>query len=161
MLTALDQNMAFDALKALLGTDRVSTGSSDRELHSRDQSTHASHLPDLVVWPDSTEQVSRLAAFANENRIPLTGWGMGSSLEGNPIPICGGIVVDFSRMNRILEVYVDDFQIKVQPGILYKDMNQILAKYGLFFAPDPGANASIGGMIANNAAGTRTWKSST
>jgi D-lactate dehydrogenase (cytochrome) len=53
MLTALNQTMAFDALKALLGTDRVSTGSSDRELHSRDQSTHAAHLPDLVVWPES------------------------------------------------------------------------------------------------------------
>jgi D-lactate dehydrogenase (cytochrome) len=158
MLTALDQNTVFDALKTMLGAEHVSAGSSERELHSRDQSTHAAHLPDLVVWPESTEQVSHLAAFANEHEIPLTGWGMGSSLEGNPIPVCGGIVVDFSRMNRILEIYVEDFQVRVQPGILYKDMNQVLAKYGLFFAPDPGANASIGGMIANNAAGTRTVK---
>ena len=153
-----EQNVILETLKAMLDTDRVSTGSSDRELHSRDQSAHTGHLPDLVVWPDSTEQVSRLAAFASEHGIPLTGWGAGSSLEGNPIPVQGGIVVDFSRMNRILEVYPQDFQVRVQPGVLYKDMNQTLAKYGLFFAPDPGANASIGGMVANNAAGTRTVK---
>jgi D-lactate dehydrogenase (cytochrome) len=154
----LEQNVTFDALKTMLGADRVSTGLSDRELHSRDQSTHVAHLPDLVVWPHSTAEVSRVAAYANKHGIPLTGWGTGSSLEGNPIPVYGGIVVDFSRMSSIVEIYVEDFQVKVQPGILYKDMNQALAKYGLFFAPDPGANASIGGMVANNAAGTRTVK---
>jgi D-lactate dehydrogenase (cytochrome) len=153
-----DQNAVLDALKTILGADRVSAGSSDRELHSRDQPAHAGHLPDVVVWPDNTDQISRLAVYANEHSVPLTGWGAGSSLEGNPIPVCGGIVVDFSRMNRILEVYPEDFQVRVQPGVLYKDMNQVLAKYGLFFAPDPGANASIGGMVANNAAGTRTPK---
>jgi D-lactate dehydrogenase (cytochrome) len=157
-MVTLEQNIILESLKSLLAPDRVSTGSSERELHSRDQSAHAAHLPDVVVWPDNTEQVSRLAAFANEHVIPLTGWGAGSSLEGNSIPVRGGIVIDFSRMNRILDVYPEDFQVRVQPGILYKDMNQILAKHGLFFAPDPGANASIGGMIANNAAGTRTVK---
>lgn len=158
MTAVLEQNAVLDALKTILGAAHVSVGTSDREIHSRDQSAHAAHLPDLVVWPENTEQVSRVAAYANEHNIPLTGWGMGSSLEGNPIPVCGGIVVDFSRMNRILEVYPEDFQVRVQPGILYKDMNQVLTKYGLFFAPDPGANASIGGMVANNAAGTRTVK---
>ena len=157
-MATLEQNRILEALKAMLDAGRVSMGISDRELHSRDQSAHAAHLPDLVVWPDSTEQVSRVAAYANEHNIPLTGWGAGSSLEGNPIPVQGGVVIDFSRMNRILEVYSQDFQVRVQPGILYKDMNQTLAKYGLFFAPDPGANASIGGMVANNAAGTRTVK---
>jgi D-lactate dehydrogenase (cytochrome) len=157
-MVTLEQSVIFDTLKSILDTDRVSTGTSDRELHSRDQSSHSAHLPDMVVWPDNTTQVSRLAAYANEQSIPLTGWGMGSSLEGNPIPVHGGIVVDFSRMNRIVEVYPEDFQVSVQPGILYKDMNQVLAKHGLFFAPDPGANASIGGMVANNAAGTRTVK---
>jgi D-lactate dehydrogenase (cytochrome) len=152
----LEQNVVLDALQTMLGLDGVSTGSSDRELHSRDQSTHAAHLPDLVVWPDNTEEVSLVAAYANEHNIPLIGWGTGSSLEGNPIPVYGGIVVDFSRMNRIMQIYTEDFQVRLQPGMLYKDMNQVLAKHGLFFAPDPGANASIGGMIANNAAGTRT-----
>jgi len=153
-----EQTTVLDALKAMLGAERVSIGSSDRELHSRDQSAHAAYLPDVVVWPESSDQVSRVAAYANEHRIPLTGWGMGSSLESNPIPVCSGIVIDFGRMNRIVQIYTEDFQVRVQPGMLYKDMNQVLAKYGLFFAPDPGANASIGGMVANNAAGTRTVK---
>ncbi len=70
----------------------------------------------------------------------------------------GGICLDMGRMNQILQVHELDFQVTVQPGILYKDMNKQLAAYGLFFAPDPGANASVGGMLANNAAGIRTVK---
>lgn len=145
-------------LKTLVNADQLSTGESERRLHSRDQSSHPPHLPDAVVWPETTEQVSCIAAFANRERIPITAWGAGSSLEGNSIPLRGGIVMDFGRMNRILKVYAEDFQAAVQPGIFYKDMNKALAQHGLCFAPDPGANASIGGMIANNAAGTRTPK---
>src|SRR3990172_924667 len=151
-----DAHMA--ALKGIVGADRVSAGESVRNLHSRDQSPHAAHPPDVVVWPERTEEVSRITAYANEHRIPITGWGAGSSLEGNSIPVKGGIVIDFDRMNHILSIYAEDFQVTVQPGIFYKDMNKTLGQHGLFFAPDPGANASIGGMIANNAAGTRTPK---
>src|SRR5690606_6203114 len=85
-------------------------------------------------------------------------WGVGTSLEGNPIPLYGGILMSFERMNKIIEVHADDFQVTVQPGIGHKDLNAQLARYGLFFAPDPGANATIGGMLANNAAGIRTVK---
>ena len=151
-----DEHIA--ALKSIVGPDHVSAAESDRNLHSRDQSSHAAHLPDAVVWPETTEQVSRLTAYADAQRLPVTGWGAGSSLEGNPIPVKGGIVIDFGRMNRILAIYAEDFQVRVQSGLLYKDMNKVLAQHGLFFAPDPGANASLGGMIANNAAGTRTVK---
>lgn len=145
-----------NALQQIVGAEHVSTADSDRNLHAKDQSSHAAHLPDVVVWPETTAQVSQIARLANENRVAITGWGAGSSLEGNTIPLRGGIVVDFGRMNRILAVHQNDFQVTVQPGIFYKDMNKTLAQYGLFFAPDPGANASIGGMVANNAAGTRT-----
>ena len=148
----------LDSLKALVPPDSLSAGESARGLHSRDQSSHEAHLPDVVIWPETTEQVSRILACADRERIAVTGWGAGSSLEGNSIPLRGGIVLDFGRMNRILTVYASDFQVTVQPGIFYKDMNKSLAPHGLFFAPDPGANASIGGMIANNAAGTRTPK---
>ncbi len=145
-------------LTNMVGADRVSAAEADRLLHGRDQSSHAPHLPDAVVWPHTTAEVSAILKLANERRIPIVGWGAGSSLEGNPIPVQGGIVVDFQQMNRILAVHAADFQAVVQPGIFYKDMNKILGQQGLFFAPDPGANASIGGMIANNAAGTRTVK---
>lgn len=145
-------------LQSMVGVENASVAEADRQLHSRDQSSHTAVLPDAVVWPENTEQVSAVVRFASANHIPIVGWGAGSSLEGNPIPVQGGIVVNFQRMNQILQVHAEDFQVTVQPGIFYKDMNKQLAQYGLFFAPDPGANASIGGMIANNAAGTRTVK---
>ncbi len=149
---------ALDRLQQIVGTAGVSLTASDRQHHGRDQSSHPLSLPDAVAWPESTAQVSAIAALAHEARIPLVGWGAGTSLEGNSIPLFGGIVVDFSRMNRILAVHDQDFQVTVQPGLLYKDMNHELARFGLFFPPDPGANASLGGMIANNAAGSRTVK---
>ncbi len=145
-------------LQAIVGPEHATTAEAHRSQHSRDQSSHPPHLPDAVVWPESTEQVSAILRYANERRIPVVGWGAGTSIEGNPIPVAGGIVVDFRRMDRILAIHPEDFQVTVQPGILYKDMNRVLARHGLFFPPDPGANASIGGMIANNAAGIRTVK---
>lgn len=148
--------MLLDDLKKLVGDEHASSAESIRRLHSEDQSNHPAVMPDAVVWPADTAQVSAVARYANAHRIPLVGWGAGTSLEGNSIPVKGGIVVDFGRMNQIITTHVEDFQVTVQPGIFYKDMNKILAQEGLFFAPDPGANASIGGMIANNAAGIRT-----
>lgn len=144
------------ALTAIVGTDRLSTTTADRDHHSRDQSSHTSALPDVVLWPETTDEVSAVLRLADANRIPVVGWGAGTSLEGQPVPTHGGFVIDFGRMNRIIAVHERDFQVTVQPGMLYRDMNAQLARHGLFFAPDPGANASIGGMIANNAAGTRT-----
>lgn len=149
---------SVSALEAIVGNGNVSTSEAERDLHARDLSSHPKHLPEAVVWPEITAEVSAILRHANEQKIPIVGWGAGSSIEGNPIPLYGGIVIDFARMNRILAVHEQDFQVTVQPGILYKDMNRELARYGLFFAPDPGANASVGGMIANNAAGTRTVK---
>jgi D-lactate dehydrogenase (cytochrome) len=145
-------------LQQIVGAAHVSAAESVLDLHSRDQSAHRPARPDAVVWPADTHQVQQIVRLAAENGVPLVGWGAGSSLEGNPIPVHGGLVVNFARLNRILAVYPDDFQVVVQPGIFYKDMNHTLAAHGLFFAPDPGANASIGGMVANNAAGTRTPK---
>ncbi|NOX62953.1 MAG: FAD-binding oxidoreductase [Chloroflexi bacterium] len=146
------------ALKSLLSADQVSTRRGDREQHAADQSAYAPSTPDVVVWPETTADVSAVLRFANEHKIPVTPWGAGTSIEGNPIPVKGGVVLDLGRMNRIIAIHEEDFQVTVQPGALYKDMNKVLGRRGLFFPPDPGANASIGGMLANNAAGTRTVK---
>ena len=145
-------------LTQLVGEENMSTRQSDLDLHARDQSAHEAHSPEVILWVENVEQVSRVLAYANEQRIPVTAWGAGSSLEGNPVALCGGILVSFEKMNRIIAVHADDFQVTVQPGLGYKDLNIQLARQGLFFAPDPGANASIGGMLANNAAGIRTVK---
>ena len=146
----------FSELKAILDERRVSSGESVRHLHSHDESFHAPSLPDVVVWPHTTEEASRLVRWAKEKRVPVTAWGAGTSLEGNPIPVQGGMVMDFNEMNRIIAVRPEDFQADVQAGVIYKELNKRLARDGLFFPPDPGAAATIGGMIGNNASGIRS-----
>lgn len=147
-----------EALRQIAGADAVSTARADLELHSRDQSHHEAHLPEVVVFPTEARAVAEVLRLANHYRIPVTPWGVGTGLEGNAIPLYGGILLSFERMTRIIAVHADDFQVTVQPGIGHKDLNAELARYGLFFPPDPGANATVGGMLANNAAGIRTVK---
>ena len=156
--TALPIAEIVQTLTTMVPPERVSITEADRAQHARDQSHHPGRRPDVVVWPHSPAEVSAILGYANQAGIPVVGWGAGTSVEGNPIPVRGGIVLNFRQMDQILAVHESDFQVTVQPGILYRDMNQTLARYGLFFAPDPGANASIGGMVANNAAGIRTVK---
>ncbi len=143
-------------LQAMVAKDRFSTGESVLDLHAEDQSQHPPSRPEAVIWPVERSEVSNILKYANDHLIPVTGWGSGSSLEGNPIPIQKGVVLDFSQMNRILNIRVEDFQADVEPGVIYQDLNDKLRHTGLFFPPDPGARATVGGMIANNASGTRT-----
>jgi D-lactate dehydrogenase (cytochrome) len=140
----------------MVATDRFSTGESVLDLHAKDQSVHPPSRPDAVIWPVNAAEVSEIVKYANDHLIPVTGWGSGSSLEGNPIPVQKGIVLDFVQMNHILNIRVEDFQVDVEPGVIYQDLNEKLRHTGLFFPPDPGARATVGGMIANNASGTRT-----
>ena len=149
-------NLEF--LASVVGDAHISVRGADLDQHASDESFHKACRPAAVVWPASANEVGLILEYANRERIPVIPWGAGTSLEGNPIPIYGGIVLDMVRMDKILKVHPEDFQVDVQAGVLYKDMNAELGKQGLFFAPDPGANASIGGMIANNAAGTRTLR---
>ncbi|MDY7033602.1 MAG: FAD-binding oxidoreductase [Thermodesulfobacteriota bacterium] len=144
--------------KSIVGSDKVSTGESVKELHSKDESFHKRCSPDAVLFPESAEQISGILKIANERKIPVTPWGAGTSLEGNPMPSQGGIVLDIQGMNRVLEEREGDFQVIVEPGVVYKDLNKRFSKKGLFFPPDPGASATIGGMVANNASGIQTLK---
>ena len=145
-------------LEAVFGRQRISTGESAKVLHSRDESYHGPFLPDVIVWPHTTEEVIEAVRWAYDRKVPVTAWGAGTSLEGNPVPVQGGLVIDFQQMNRILCVREEDFQVDVQAGVIYKDLNKSLSHSGLFFPPDPGAAATIGGMIGNNASGIRTVK---
>jgi len=151
-------NKDLSFLKAIVGEQFVSTGESVLNLHSHDESYHAPVLPDVVLWPHNTDEVSRIARYAFQRKIPITGWGVGTSLEGNPIPVRHGIVIDFQQMQRVISVRPEDFQVDVEAGVIYKDLNKMLSRHGLFFPPDPGASATIGGMIGNNASGIRTVK---
>ena len=146
------------ALSRFVASDRFSTGQSSRDLHRRDISAHDGVLPAGVIWPVDADEVSRILAWTYENDIPVTPWGAGTSTEGNPVPAVGGLVMDLTRMDRILDIRPDDLQADVQPGVLRKTLNREAGRHGLFFPPDPGADATIGGMIANNASGVRTIK---
>jgi D-lactate dehydrogenase (cytochrome) len=146
----------LNRLRDLFPQNRYSTGESNRNLHSHDESFHDPCLPDVVLWPTSTEEVQKVLVLANDHQIPVTAWGAGTSLEGNPIPVREGIVLNFNQMNRILEFRFPDMQVDLEPGVIYQDLNEYCRPHGLFFPPDPGARATIGGMIANNASGTRT-----
>jgi D-lactate dehydrogenase (cytochrome) len=146
----------IDSLRQIVGPENLSTAQADIDLHARDQSQHRPSPAEVVVWPASAQHVASILKLANEHHIPVTPWGVGTGLEGNSIPLFGGILLSFERMNQIVELHADDFQVTVQPGIGHKDLNAQLARHGLFFPPDPGANATVGGMLANNAAGIRT-----
>lgn len=156
-------NVATDALRAELEaalTDggRASSGDSDRDLHSSDISFHRPRRPDVVAYPVSTQEVSRVLALANERRIPVTPFGAGSSLEGHVIPTRGGISLDLSRLDRIREVAAGDLAATVQAGVTRSALARAAGEHGLFFPVDPGADATLGGMAATNAAGTTTMR---
>ena len=148
-------------LIALLVADRVSTKPTDLENASRDESSCPPSMPEVVVWPLTTDEVVRVVRYAYEQNVPLTARGAGSSLEGNPIPVRGGIVLDLSRMTAVVSAHAEDLQVTVQPGIVYNQLNEQLKPYGLFFPPSPGGSsdvATIGGMVANNASGIYSVK---
>lgn len=126
-----------------------------RELHSKDQTSyHTPTLPDVVVYPNSTEEVSQIVSYARKHKIPITPYGIGTSTEGQVIPMFGGISLDFHWMNQILEIRRDDFLAVVEPGVTRNQLNQTLKEYNLFFPIDPGIDASLGGMAATNASGS-------
>jgi D-lactate dehydrogenase (cytochrome) len=145
-------------LSTLVEPDRFSVGQSNRELHLHDISFHLGTLPAGIIWPMTTDEVSQILTWTYDQGIPVTPWGAGTSTEGNPVPTRGGLVLDFTRMDKILEIRPHDLQADVQPGVLRKELNRQVGKHGLFFPVDPGADASIGGMIANNASGVQTIK---
>lgn len=148
----------IQALKTRLTDDQISTNETVKELHSKDETYHQTSLPDIVVFPKSTEDVSHIMRVAQDFETPVTPFGVGSSLEGHVIPYQNGITIDFSLMNQILEIKESDLLVKVQPGVTREQLNKELKKYGLFFSVDPGANATLGGMAATNASGTTTVK---
>ena len=139
--------------------ERFVTSESVRKQHSYDESWHIpNNLPDAVVFPETTLEVSKIISFANDEGIPVIPFGAGTSLEGQVHALNGGITINSVNMNKITEVNLDDMDCKVQPGVTREDLNTFLRETGLFFPVDPGANASIGGMCATGASGTNTVK---
>jgi D-lactate dehydrogenase (cytochrome) len=143
----------IEELKALLG-ERLSLSASVREQHGHDESYHATLPPDAVAFAASTEEVAAIMKLAATHRAPVIPFGTGTSLEGHVAALQGGITIDLTGINRILEVNESDLDCKVEAGVTRKQLNEHIRDRGLFFPVDPGANASIGGMAATRASGT-------
>jgi len=149
----LNVDATIAELKALFG-DRVSTAHAVREQHGKDISYHEAHLPDAVVFAESTEEVQQIVQLCARHKTPIIPFGTGTSLEGHISAPNGGISLDVSRMNKVLQVNEADLDVVVQPGVTRKQLNEYLRATGLFFPIDPGADASIGGMTSTRASGT-------
>ena len=145
-------------LNIIQDADRISRNETILEQHSKGMTYHTPQLPELVAYPQTKEEVSQILTYANERCIPVTPFGVGSSLEGHIIPNRGGITVNLSLMNKVMEVRPEDFLVKVQPGVTRSQLNKELKRHGLFFPVDPGADATIGGMVSTNASGTNSVK---
>ena len=149
-----------EALAAALGElssrfrERAVVNASVREQHGHGEGLADAALPDMVVFPHTNEEVAAVVRTCAAARVPVIAFGIGTSLEGHVAAIHGGVCVDLSQMNRVLEVNVDDLDCRVQAGVSREQVNAELKGTGLFFPIDPGANATIGGMAATRASGT-------
>lgn len=137
-----------------LQPQQVSTQREVLEQHGQGESYDGTFLPDAVVYPESTADVQRVVRYAQKTNTPITPVAVNSSLEGITVPLKGGISLDMTRLNRVLDLRPQDLLAVVQPGLPYPTLNEHAAEHGLFFPMDPGAPASIGGMVSTNASGT-------
>lgn len=148
----------IEKLRQILGKKNVVTDELELICYSRDMSVHVGK-PNIIVFPNTTEEVSKILALANENKVPVTARGSGTSVTGAVLPVKGGIVLDMSKMNRIKEIRKEDRYLVVQPGVICQDLNKALLP-DYFFPPDPGSSVicTVGGMVSTNASGSRTIK---
>src|SRR3984893_1326394 len=143
------------SLQQLLG-DRLSTAASMRERHGKDASYHPCVAPDAVAFARSTQEASEIVKICARHKVPLIPFGAGTGMEGNVLALRGGVCIDLSGMNQILQVNTGDLDATVEAGVTHEQLNERLRHEHLFFSVDPGANATIGGMAATRASGSNS-----
>lgn len=148
-----------EALIGMFGEGKVSVADAVKEEHSKDK-WYASHSPDVVVFAESSEDVSKLLTYAHRKRVPVTTRGAGIGYVGGCVPVKGGIVLSLARMNKIIEINPKDGVAVVQPGVITGDLQTAVRALGWDYPPDPASlkECSIGGNIATNAGGPRCLK---
>ncbi len=155
----MELNALKQHLKEIVGEKHVLSSNVDLLLYGYDAYLETSK-PDVVVIPENTEQVSQVIKLAYNERIPVTARGSATSLSGGPVPLKGGIVIHFSRMNRILEIDTLNRRARVEPGVITLDLQTAVAKMGLLYAPDPASQktSTLGGNIGENSGGPHCLK---
>ncbi|MGD8982619.1 MAG: FAD-linked oxidase C-terminal domain-containing protein [Desulfobacteraceae bacterium] len=149
----------IDEITGIVGSENVFSDRVECLCYSRDMSVHQG-IPDAVIFPRSTEQVSEIMKLAYRDKVPVTARGSGTSVTGAVLPVRGGLLLDLHRMDKILEINRKDFYARVEPGVICAQLNNALAKDSLMFPPNPGSEvlATIGGMVSTNASGHRAVK---
>lgn len=149
--TGLDQ--VLDALAQRFG-GRFSVNETVRQQHAHTLTWTANEPPDAVVYPQSTQEVAEIVTLCAGARVPVIPFGAGTSLEGHVNAPLGGVCIDMSQMKRIVAIHAEDLDCVVEAGVTRKELNDALRHSGLFFPIDPGADASLGGMVSTRASGT-------
>ncbi|KIW43773.1 glycolate oxidase, subunit GlcD [Exophiala oligosperma] len=146
----------------IVGKENVSTIPDDLVAHSGSEwssyTTKPNEKPFAIVYPATTEEVSEIMKVCHRRHIPVTALSGGTSLEGHFAPTRGGICIDMSRMDKILQFHPKDLDIVVQPALGWEDLNEYLGDSGMFFPPDPGPGAKIGGMVGTGCSGTNAYR---
>jgi glycolate oxidase subunit GlcD len=147
-------------LRAALGGDAVLARPEDLLAYEADGLTLSAHPPDAVVLPRTTEQVVAAVRACRDAGVPFVPRGAGTGLSGGAVAACGGVVIECSRLDRILEVHPEDRYAVVEPGVINAELSRAVAAHGLFYAPDPSSQAActIGGNVAENSGGPHTLK---
>jgi glycolate oxidase len=155
----MDQAKIVEELSKIVGKENVLASEMQKKLYGYDASLYRAN-PDCIVLPSSTEDVSRVVAFANKNGIRVVARGAGTNLSGGSVPSQEGIVLTFSRMNNILEIDTENQRVIVEPGMVTLDMKNVLAGYGYIYQPDPASEkvSTLGGNFAENSGGPRCLK---
>ncbi|MBU2942826.1 FAD-linked oxidase C-terminal domain-containing protein [Shimia thalassica] len=160
MVQAIDLPRNETGIASVLGVlkqrfgEKFQTGQAIREQHGHTTTWIRTQAPDAVVYPQNSDEVAEVVKVCAEHKVPVIGFGTGTSLEGHVNAPAGGICVDLTDMNEIVAVHAEDLDCVVQPGVTREQLNTYLRDQGLFFPIDPGANASLGGMTATRASGT-------
>ncbi len=152
-------NEDIEFLISICNPDRVFTGENINDDFSHDELSGAKKFPEILVGVQSAEEVSKIMKYAYENNIPVTPRGAGTGLVGGAVAIHGGIMIDLSRMNKILELDENNLTLTVEPGVMLMEVTKMVEAHDLFYPPDPGEKtATIGGNISTNAGGMRAVK---
>lgn len=145
----------IDELSAIC-QDHMTMDYDERYFHGKPQNSFhkAVNIPDVVVFPRSEEEVSKIVKACDKHKVPIVPYGGATSIEGHTLSPNGGVCIDMSLMKKVKALHVEDMDVVVEPGIGWIELNEYLEPYGLFFPLDPGPGATIGGMCATRCSGS-------